>query len=387
MRPIVWYWAMLIVVGVFAPGEAYAKFNKNKSVVYIVCTFPNGSSSQGSGVIVSEAGVVLTARHLIPDEHLKDNRVTCKAEIGTGARTPSRNMTRGPWHTYYDAMILTIVPAPVGEKFEAVRYVRLTEDMEDPPAPITAYGFPDQRVLEGQATPTGQVEGRAGTIAGIVPRDNGSIPTVSLTPRGMSGGPVILDRTGALVGIVNGTSFDPQNGSPTDFGVLAAQVVNDHFVKLDDVSPGAAGSVATNSPAPGPIAPCEGRLPRKELAYGRRDHDIGPVWCRIAPGQKFRVFVQLERICLTDPTYRPVAALQVRTNQPPSIKKPIPATAASDGCNSEEVEIEAFGTSGSDGVAVADIRIINCLATPEPAAATDLKCIVDRGFWWMSAVQ
>jgi len=190
------------------PTAAIAQGFNQASFVYIECyDSSNARVSRGSGVLVSSDGRVLTAKHVI-----KSNS-TCRASLGTGATAPSRSLVRGRASSAYDAMIVRLVPDP-GEVFSTIRYTRIATLQGKS---ITAYGVP----VDG----TGQISVRRGVISTTVPDDAGHLETDTLTARGMSGGPVVLDETGALVGIVVGANLDVTNGLPTNYAVLAAQEV------------------------------------------------------------------------------------------------------------------------------------------------------------------
>ena len=190
------------------PAVAMAQGFNQASFVYIECyDSSNARVSRGSGVLVSSDGRVLTAKHVI-----KSNS-TCRASLSTGATIPSRLLIPGRASIAYDAMIVKLVPDP-GEVFQAVRYTRIATLQRKA---VSAYGVP----VDG----SGQVSVRTGVVSTTVTDGAGHLETDALTARGMSGGPVVLDETGALVGIVVGADLDVTNGLPTNYAVLAAQEV------------------------------------------------------------------------------------------------------------------------------------------------------------------
>jgi hypothetical protein len=200
----------LAALAMLVPVKAYS-FEPD-SVVYIQCAGPDGKLSRGSGVIVSDRGRVLTAKHVAPAGY------ECSGVLGTAAEVPTRRLLRRKASPDYDAILLEFIPKP-NEEFRPVSFVQLEPNMQG--EPIAAYGFP--------ASGTGQVSIRSGTISTTIPNEQGTIETDALTTRGMSGGPVFLREGDGLVGIVAGANFDPGTGWPTDFAVLAAELVADDF--------------------------------------------------------------------------------------------------------------------------------------------------------------
>jgi S1-C subfamily serine protease len=241
----------------FAPliGTAFAQ--DAESTVYIKCDGPDGKTSRGSGVIVSEDGRVLTAKHVAPSADYK-----CRGVLGTAAEEPTRTLLRRKSSPDYDALLLYFVPKP-GEKFRPVYVVELDPELQG--RAIAAYGFP--------ATGTGEVSVRTGTISTTTPNEAGMIETDALTTRGMSGGPVFLKDTPggrALVGIVAGANFDPGAGNEADFAVLAVELLRDDFdlLTIEDLiierTDGGSGREGTggssgNAPAAGGVSQLAGK--------------------------------------------------------------------------------------------------------------------------------
>jgi V8-like Glu-specific endopeptidase len=194
-----------------------------ESIVYIECSGADGKTTRGTGVIVSDRGRILTAKHVAPTGY------QCKGIKASAATTPIRKLIRRKASTSYDAMLLEFVAEPE-EAFHPVRYIRLTPDLQA--ETITAYGFPRDGV--------GQVSVRTGSISTTTPDEQGNIETDALTTSGMSGGPVFLDRNDGLVGTVAGGAFDPATGAPASFAVLAAeQIANELELVMLPQLPGA----------------------------------------------------------------------------------------------------------------------------------------------------
>jgi hypothetical protein len=203
----------LLALTITAPANAQTTGGPapiEKVVVYIECTSEkDGSKTQGTGVLVSENGQVLTAKHVVPPGF------KCLGGIGTAATTPTRRLIRDIRQVAADAILLKFVRDP-GEEFNFVRYRRITDNLKG--HSITAHGFP-------KASQTGQVFQTEGVIATTIPDDRGMIGTSALQSSGMSGGPVFLKQDGSLIGIIAGADFDTATGSPASFGVLAAQEI------------------------------------------------------------------------------------------------------------------------------------------------------------------
>lgn len=185
-----------------------------KSVVFIECTSKDAQlTTKGSGVLVSPNGHVLTARHVAPAGF------DCKGVVGTAGQTPVRKLLRDPRIVAIDATMLRFVPEPE-EHFEFLSYRKIEGPLLKGKA-ISAYGFPNKG--------TGEVVSNTGTLSSTVPDENGIIATDALSTSGMSGGPVVLIDDGSLIGIVAGADFDLSTGSPSSYGVLAAQLVASSF--------------------------------------------------------------------------------------------------------------------------------------------------------------
>jgi len=206
--------ALVAALAVLVPLVGAAAAQDAESIVYIKCEGPDGKTSRGSGVIVSDRGRVLTAKHVAPTTEYQ-----CRGVLGTAADEPTRRLLRRRASPDYDALLLEFVPN-ANERFRSVFAVELEPELQG--SEIAAYGFP--------AMGTGQVSVRTGAISTTIPNEQGMIETDALTARGMSGGPVFLKGSrNALVGIVAGASFDPGTGFATDFAVLAAELVADDF--------------------------------------------------------------------------------------------------------------------------------------------------------------
>src|SRR5262245_57964947 len=118
-------------------APASAQSFTDASVVAIRCTSPDGATIiRGSGVIVSENGAVLTAKHVVRDGY------ECVGSIGIGVDANpagARRLLRRHPVTNYDATLLEFVRAP-SDVFAPVRWADRASARQD--ARITIYGFP-----------------------------------------------------------------------------------------------------------------------------------------------------------------------------------------------------------------------------------------------------
>jgi len=182
----------------------------DETIVYIKCTAPGCIESQGSGVLVSPKGKVLTAGHVIP----KENGTICWGAIGN-AFSPPRQMIIGKKSSSYDAAILNF--SPVGdEKFNYLQYCRLQDSLRR--KTIFATGFPGH-------TESGVPSSRIGVLSTVLPGPKGFIETDSATTSGMSGGMVTLANSSNLIGIIVGAALDASTGLPKYSAILPAQEV------------------------------------------------------------------------------------------------------------------------------------------------------------------
>ena len=184
-------------------------------IVYIECTAPQnvpnpGQIVRGSGVIVSREGHVLTAKHVAPADY------TCRGGIGTASIQPIRSLLHDSRQVHIDATLLKFVP--IGdEQFPFLRYHPIEASLRR--KPITAHGFP-----ASPGVGVGAVYSTQGIIAQTPTNTQGIFGTDALQSGGMSGGPVVLNSDGSLVGIIVGATFGA-DGAPASYGVLAASEV------------------------------------------------------------------------------------------------------------------------------------------------------------------
>ncbi len=213
------FYAFFGFIFVFVLSVAVQADTMDETIVYITCKTADGIESQGSGVLISPDGKVLTAKHVIPTKNGESEAGTvCNGAIGS-AFSSTRRMIIGKKSSHYDAAILKFSPIG-GEKFNCLKYCKLSDSMRR--KKIFATGFPDK-------TGSGVPSSRIGVLSTILPDQKGFIETDSATARGMSGGMVTLENSSSLIGIIAGAEFDPGTGTPKYFAVLAAQEIADEL--------------------------------------------------------------------------------------------------------------------------------------------------------------
>ncbi|MCG7521927.1 serine protease [Ruegeria sp. Ofav3-42] len=199
------------------------------TTVAIFCTKSDGSSVQGSGVLVSDDGHVLTAAHVVAGttgtaREVPDipNDVTCKGSIGVVDPNNAQPMIVQPHRFTVDAVLLKFVVPPVSgfQKACADNDTVIGRD-------IFAAAF------RGTSN-TSQVSFIGGAISTNQPDRYGVIETTAPTLRGMSGGPVFSRNGAGLVGIVGGAEFQEADGSASYYGVVSIDLVATATFSLED---------------------------------------------------------------------------------------------------------------------------------------------------------
>ena len=193
------------------PAAQAAEDLFDKTIVYIECGPPNSGPdkmSRGTGVLVSNKGHILTAKHVVHDGDV------CFGAIGN-ASLPKQRLNGGKKSSQYDARLLQIPSAR--EDFPFLKFCWLDNEMRR--EAIVATGFPGH-------TETGLPSSRVGVLSTVFPNgDTGIIETDTETARGMSGGAVTLAGSNGLIGIIAGVKTDPGTGLVESYGVLAAQEI------------------------------------------------------------------------------------------------------------------------------------------------------------------
>ena len=182
----------------------------NKLVVYIECTHESKPVSQGTGVVVSPEGHVLTARHVVPEGY------TCRGALESRTN-PLRGLIRPVQDRNLDEAIdgklLRFIPND-GETFAFASFCPIEADTVA--KDLVVKGFHRGSIAFPSAT--------AGVLSTHISNDVGIVETDAMTISGKSGGPVFLKDTTSIIGVVAGAKFDP-SGLPAYFGVLSADAV------------------------------------------------------------------------------------------------------------------------------------------------------------------
>ncbi|RWP10023.1 MAG: serine protease [Mesorhizobium sp.] len=190
-----------------------------RTIVYIQCTL-GAQTANGTGVIISPKGHVLTAKHVTLGPGS-----TCRGSIGVADPNALRMMvpraTNAP--TNIDAALLQFVDP---QEYASMPFCKLEDWMVR--RPIFVAGFPG-------ATETGVPSFREGVLSTVFPSSDGILETDGQTVEGMSGGPVFSHNLAGVIGIVIRADFStlgnisyygilPVSDHATTFGLVASQV-------------------------------------------------------------------------------------------------------------------------------------------------------------------
>ena len=203
------------------------------SIVYIECEGKNDEDqpirTRGSGVVVTDDGQVLTAKHVVPAKE-----ATCRGARGALAKMPVHFMVERRRSRDFDATLLQFVEDVSEEgSYAPVRYRDINSGMSG--ETVSTFGFP--------LGTFGNATRRDGIISATFPDTQGLIDVDARTTRGMSGGPVVLE-TGELIGIVAGSDFDPRTAEVTRYAVLVAEIIAGDF----------SGALEAATPTNAPVA-------------------------------------------------------------------------------------------------------------------------------------
>jgi|GEM_PF-6119773 len=213
-----------------------AQANEN-IVVLIECTLASGSTSQGSGVLVSSNGHVLTARHVAPDKSKCTGRIGNKTLPPRDLIWPVEDRALSP---DIDGRLLSFAPS-ADETFDYATYCPVASQPVS--TPLTARGFHRVSVSRPSAT--------TGVLSSVTMNYDGFVETDTMVGPGKSGGPVFLGDTTTIIGIVAGAQFDA-TGIVTNYSILAVDALFPSFPMLQEASgcaPASAPEIAKFAPS------------------------------------------------------------------------------------------------------------------------------------------
>jgi|GEM_PF-3906994 len=212
-------------------------------VVYIECSGPDGARTQGSGVLVNETGLFLTARHVVPKGS------DCRASVGDNTkplRKVRQNFRSNKIAESFDARLMEF---GASEVFPNATACALSPALKG--TAIVAKGF--------HADSFGSPSETEGVLSVAQPDPSGMIETTAMTVNGKSGGPVFLKDTNTIVGIIAGAQFTAQ-GIVSSYKMLAVDaLLGDLDVLKQPQSCGQAEPI-------GPSTETEGELPDTTIA-------------------------------------------------------------------------------------------------------------------------
>lgn len=202
-----WVPALLLALLV-PPGAAHAD-EVDETIVFIECT-AGGKVSRGTGVVVSAAGHVLTAKHVVPDG------AQCTGSLGVADSNLAARLVVQPTNVPVDAALLRFSRQ---QDYPYAQVCNLEDWMVR--KRIFVAGFPGQ-------SQTGAPSYREGVLSTILPNSAGILETDGQTVAGMSGGPVYSPNFAGIVGIVIGAEFDSL-GTVSYYGILPASAYAQAF--------------------------------------------------------------------------------------------------------------------------------------------------------------
>lgn len=210
-----------VLVGLFLLlGGHIAEAEPPATVAYIKCVIDELQPNQeglglnvpyevrGSGVLVwSEAADGSLTIQLLTAKHVGQRGSRCYASLREGYAPDLQLIRVNGQSSDLDAMVFRFA-ANLGDSYRPASFKVPTQGMD-----IRAWGVPDGSVGN-------QIEVRSGIISANVPDEHGFLGTDALSARGMSGGPVFDQESGALIGIIAGAAID-QLGLVTSYKVLS----------------------------------------------------------------------------------------------------------------------------------------------------------------------
>ena len=255
-------------VSVFSAGTATADAS---IAVYLECS--SGTElRQGSGILVGPDGHVLTARHVAEDGF------RCRGAIGNNTK-PLHGLIVDAEDAFlpqqYDARLLRFV-GNAGQTFDFAHFCPVTRSMQG--ARIQAFGWHPRK--QGYPSQT------SGVLSSHISNARGIVESDAMSSPGKSGGPVFLDGTRDIVGIIIGSEFDATpEGQTTTFDLR--------------VVPGFREAITTM-----PVGAKWKLFLSPELAYGERRASAD-----IAPNST--LIFELELVAIEDAPQRPQLPFQI----------------------------------------------------------------------------
>ena len=228
--------------------SAVAASANNRLVVYIECSNPKQPELplfKGTGVVISSEGHVLTAEHVQPEGYecvgSLENNTIAKRQLQVDFKDFQLNEK-------IDGKLLRFIPSS-GETFDYATY-----------CPVNADSVGDVIVVKGfHGKSKGLPSATLGILSTYIANPRGILETDAQTVGGKSGGPVFLQNTDTIIGIVAGAEFDP-SGLPAYYGVLTAEALLQFGVLQKSQSCG--GTAKEQLAQPAVTEPAEAEAPQ-----------------------------------------------------------------------------------------------------------------------------
>jgi len=221
-----------IVIGMFI-GSVANSAPVDDAVVYIECLDKdNKVVSKGSGVVVSENGHVLSARHVFFPKDI--DVASCRGILGgADSNNASRLVVRNQDDPGFDAAIARFSKSG---NYKPMQFC----DFDDSAirTRILVSGFPG-------GTNTGKPSFRAGIISTTHLDQNWMVETDGMSAAGMSGGPVVNEDGTHLIGLVAGADYNAK-AEPTFYGVTPVSEFANSFRDLTGNGQSCGAAVSAN---------------------------------------------------------------------------------------------------------------------------------------------
>ncbi|MEM7729133.1 MAG: serine protease [Pseudomonadota bacterium] len=206
-------------VAILGTAAASAQEPNPRSLIYIEC---RDGGSNGSGVVVGTAGLVLTAKHVAADVRNE----TCEGAVGTQSSASAMKRLRVVATSQaHDVALVQFAEHQIMEPFVPVAFDPNFEG--EPGDRVVGYGFHPQKVGLADSAP-GEVKAGAINAGGLLGLDMNTV-------LGMSGGPIFSD--GKLVGLIKGERYDPNGDALETSMIVLAEVPEPQIVQVLASSP------------------------------------------------------------------------------------------------------------------------------------------------------